>query len=136
MQLFRLPDGRELSSGTPYELGGVRYPANWFDLATPGDLAERGIVTIEVTDPEPPPPTQPQTTVVSMFQARAALIQAGLFDTVDAYLKQAGGVHLQAWEYAAEVRRDSALVQAMAQQLELTEQQVADLFDTASTITI
>lgn len=79
-------------------------------------------------------PTVPS--VVSMFQARAVLWQAGLFETVDAALQIAGGISLQAWEYATEVRRDSALVNGIAEQLELTEQQIDDLFRTAATITV
>jgi hypothetical protein len=128
---YTLPDSRVLSAGTPFILGDVQYPANWLELATPGDLTERGITVTEVPDPEPAP-----ITVVSMFQARAALMQAGLFDAVDSYLKAAGGVHLQAWEYATEVRKDSALVQSMAAHLQLDEAQVTTLFNLASTITI
>src|SRR5690606_9870546 len=67
--------------------------------------------------------------VVCMFQARAALMQAGLFVTVDAALKQEGGIALQAWEYATEVRRDSDLVKSMAAQLNLTDEQVNSLFE-------
>jgi len=40
-----------------------------------------------------------------------------------------------AWEYATEVRRDSPMVQAMAQQLGLTDEQVDDLFRQAAAIT-
>ena len=74
--------------------------------------------------------------VVSMFQARAALMQAGLFDTVDAALKEEGGIALQAWEYATEVRRDSDLVKSMAAQLNLTDEQVDSLFAAAHNIKI
>lgn len=74
--------------------------------------------------------------VVSMFQARAALIQAGLFDTVDQMLQQEGGVNLQAWEYATEVRRDSELVQSMAAALNLTDEQVDALFAAAKQIAV
>lgn len=80
-------------------------------------------------------PVLPQGFTVSMFQARAALMAAGLYDTVDAAMQQAGGVNLVAWEYATEVRRDSPMVQAMAQQLGLTDEQVDDLFRQASQIT-
>lgn len=79
-------------------------------------------------------PVLPQGFTVSMFQARAVLLQAGPYETVDAAMQQAGGVNLIAWEYATEVRRDSPMVQAMAQQLGLTDEQVDDLFRQASAI--
>jgi hypothetical protein len=79
-------------------------------------------------------PPEPVPQVVSMFQARAALINAGLYDTVDAAMQQAGGVNLIAWEYATEVRRDSPLVQAMAAELGLTNEQVDNLFRQAAGI--
>ena len=81
-------------------------------------------------------PVLPHGFTVSMFQARAALMNAGLYDTVDAAMQQAGGVNLVAWEYATEVRRDSPMVQAMAQQLGLTEEQVDNLFRQAADITV
>ena len=79
-------------------------------------------------------PVLPHGFTVSMFQARAALMNAGLYETVDASMQQAGGVNLVAWEYATEVRRDSPMVQAMAQQLGLTDEQVDQLFRQAAAI--
>lgn len=79
-------------------------------------------------------PVLPHGFTVSMFQARAALMNAGLYETVDSFMQQAGGVDLVAWEYATEVRRDSPMVQAMAQQLGLTSEQVDDLFRQAAGI--
>ena len=79
-------------------------------------------------------PVLPHGFTVSMFQARAVLLQAGLYETVDAAMQQAGGVNLVAWEYATEVRRDSPMVEAMAQQLGLTEEQVDDLFRQAAVV--
>ena len=96
---------------------------------TPAEIAER----LAEENAPPPPPYIPRA--VSMFQARAVLIQAGLFDTVDATLQATGGVHLQAWEYAQEVQRDSALVQAVAAQLQLSEEQIDALFVAAAQIT-
>ena len=82
------------------------------------------------------PQHPPHAFAVSMFQARAALMNAGFYDTVDAAMQQAGGVNIVAWEYATEVRRDSPLVQAMSQQLGLTEEQVDNLFRQAADITV
>lgn len=80
------------------------------------------------------PPPEPVPSVVSMFQARAVLMAAGLYETVDAAMQQAGGVNLIAWEYATEVRRDSPLVQAMAAELNLSSEQVDELFRQAAAI--
>lgn len=64
---YHLPDGRVLSAGVPFklqhdeELGEVHYPENWLELATPEDLAERGITTSEVVVPPPPSLDDPST---------------------------------------------------------------------------
>lgn len=83
---------------------------------------------------EPEPPSVPQE--VTNFQARAALLRAGLFEVVDAAImalprtKEAW----QAWEYANTISRGGALVNAMAFSLGLTEAQIDDLFRAAAQI--
>ena len=57
MLVYNLPDGRRLTQGQAFELGGIRYPKNWLECATSDDLSARGITVEEVPDPEPPPPT-------------------------------------------------------------------------------
>lgn len=79
-----------------------------------------------------PPPVAPVS--ISMRQARLALLQAGLLDTVNeamATMPQAAQIE---WEYASEVARSNALIGAMATSLGMTEQQLDDLFLTASTL--
>lgn len=69
-------------------------------------------------------------TVVSMRQARLALLEAGLLDQVEAALaaiedplmRQRAQIE---WEYATEVRRDSPWVGAIADALALSP----DVFD-------
>jgi len=82
--------------------------------------------------PPPPPPEPPTPTVVSMRQARLALLGAGLLSSVNAAIAAMAGVEGEAarieWEYAQEVRRDSALVAGMAGALSLTEEQLDALF--------
>ena len=58
-----------------------------------------GIPTAPVDIPPSPPAP---VTVVTNYQARAALIRAGLFDTVAAAVAQLGpsSLEFQAWEYA------------------------------------
>lgn len=76
--------------------------------------------------------------VVSMRQARLALLQNGLLTQVDATIATMPGVEGEAarieWEYATEVRRDSALTTGLAGALALSEQQLNELFTLAATL--
>lgn len=78
---------------------------------------------------------------VSNYQARTAMIEAGLFARADAALRgadqtvQANQVALAAWDYANDFYRTSPLIAAMTQQLGLTAAQVDALFIAASQIT-
>ena len=80
----------------------------------------------------------PVPSVVEMSQARLALLQAGLLDQVqtaiDAMAGAPGEAARIAWEYRSTVRRDSPLLQALATQLQLTEQQLDQLFTLAATL--
>jgi hypothetical protein len=77
---------------------------------------------------------QHKVKVVSMRQARLALLQANLLDTVTAAIGQGGEADQITWEYATEVRREDALVQNLSQALNLSSQQLDDLFALASTL--
>ena len=70
--------------------------------------------------------------VVSMRQARLALLQAGLLDAVNAAVQAAGPAAIVEWDYANEVRRDSALIASLSSDLNLTDAQVDALFATAA----
>ena len=80
--------------------------------------------------PEPEPEHIP--VVVSMRQARLALLGADLLDSVEtaiAAMTDAVGKAAQIeWEYASEVRRDSQIVAALAQALQLDEETLDQLF--------
>ena len=78
--------------------------------------------------------TVPDT--VTNYQARAALLRAGLLPSVDAAVKSGGQMTeaYQAWEFANDVYRNSPLIATMAAALGLTSAQVDQLFITASTI--
>lgn len=85
-----------------------------------------------------PPPVITVPAVVSMRQARLALLGAGLLSQVDTAIdgmdepnKSAARIE---WEYATELRRDHPLIAGLAAELQLSEQQVDDLFIAASQI--
>lgn len=81
---------------------------------------------------DPPPPGPPQ--VVSRFQARAALHLAGLLEQVEALMAapETDALWRLAWADAIEFRRDSPTLVAMAAALNLTDEQLDQLFITAA----
>lgn len=76
-------------------------------------------------------------TVVTMRQARLALLQAGLLSQVEAAIAaiedagQRQAVQIE-WEYAADINRAHPWVQGLADALGLNETQLDDLFVAAS----
>ena len=74
--------------------------------------------------------------VVSRFQGRAALANAGHFTTVNNYMSSLPVDNLQrlAWEDAQEFRRNSPTVAAMQTLLNLSDAEIDDLFIEAATI--
>jgi hypothetical protein len=75
-----------------------------------------------------PPPPVPQQ--VTPYQARVALLGAGLLDTVNALMahEDTPPAAKLAWEYATYIERTSPFIQALAPALGLTEQQIDELF--------
>lgn len=86
--------------------------------------------------PAPPPPGPP--TVVTMRQARLALLGVGTLDDVAAAIADLPSPQKEAaqieWEYSTEVKRDSALVTQLAPALGLDEAALDALFTQASTL--
>jgi hypothetical protein len=78
--------------------------------------------------------TAPQ--IVSKFQGRAALAQAGLLASVQSYMdaQPADSLAKLAWEHAQEFRRQSPSVLAIASALNLTNEKLDELFVLAATI--
>jgi hypothetical protein len=72
--------------------------------------------------------------VVSMRQARLALLQAGLLSSVEEAVAAGDEAGKITWEYATEVRRDDPLVNNLSAALDLTEGQLDNLFSLASTL--
>lgn len=95
---------------------------------------------IEITEAEAdalraPAPFIP--TVVTMRQARLALFDAGLLSLIDESIALMPIVEQREkskieWEYATEVKRDSALVYGLAGVLGLTDEMLDNLFIEAS----
>ena len=96
--------------------------------------------TWEIVDTIPPPdPTETlarerEGMVCSRFQAKAALLQAGLLDQVEAVLAEADPVAKLAWADAVEFRRNSPTIAALAKSVDMTDEQVDDLFRAAMEI--
>lgn len=81
------------------------------------------------------PFSQPVPEAVTNYQARAALLHAGLFDGVDAAVKASSDrTMVQAWEYANVYSRNSTFILSMAAALGLNSQQVDDLFIAAAQV--
>lgn len=71
---------------------------------------------------------------VTRFQARAALLGAGLLDAADAAAKAAGGLALLAWQDAQVFERDSPTLAALAKGIGLSDAQLDALFIQAAGI--
>lgn len=83
--------------------------------------------------PPPPEPVQvPQ--VITIRQAKLALLAAGLLDDVDAAVATADRATQIEWEYATEVHRSWPTISAVATVAGLTSEQVDNLFIAASNL--
>jgi hypothetical protein len=77
-------------------------------------------------------------TVVTMRQARLALLQNGMLDQIAPAIESLPSPHKEAarieWEYSQEVQRAKPLTGMMAAVLGLTETDLDELFTLASTL--
>lgn len=84
------------------------------------------------------PVVVPPIKIVTMRQARLALLGAGLLSTVNAAVAGMAGAQGEAarieWEYSQEVQRDRGLVAALGSTLGLTDPQLDALFVAAHAI--
>lgn len=78
---------------------------------------------------------QREAMVVSRYQARAALMQAGLLQAAEAAVAAADDQLQLAWAEAVEWRRNSPAIAAIGAALALTPEQVDRLFAAAAEIT-
>lgn len=125
-----------LVDAPPAEAGkkAVRRPQSEWAIGTNAVAVTYELVALtpeEIVAQRPPVPA-----VVTNFQARAALLAAGLFDQVDAAIKAqpVTSAAYQAWEYANELTRAGVLVNTMAAELGLSAGQLDELFRAAAEI--
>jgi hypothetical protein len=70
--------------------------------------------------------------IISMRQCRLGLLQRGWLADVEALMDATNNIAAKIeWEYATEVRRDHPLVAEIALQLNLSEQDIDELFVTS-----
>jgi hypothetical protein len=111
---------------------------HWLDSSNYEHLLPAGSVAITEDEAEAlkfvPPPLIPQ--VVTRFQARVALVQAGYFDTIDTYITTLPKTDVKrlAWEDAVQWERASPTLNFLANMLGLTDTDMDDLFVSASSI--
>lgn len=79
-----------------------------------------------------PPPAVPRT--ITPRQCRIMLAQQGLLSQVESAIAQMDEATKITWEYAIEFRRDDHLLAAMATSLDLTDEQVDQMFIAAAAI--
>lgn len=86
----------------------------------------------KLTEPAAPPAAVPE--VVTIRQARLALLSVGLLDSVVAAIATMDRPAQIDWEYATEVRRDWPTLIEVQSVLKLTDIQVDELFALAATL--
>jgi hypothetical protein len=116
-----VPDWRGLEYWMP---DGSRHTIQARGVEPPPDHLLDAPITVE---PAP-------VTVVSMRQARLALLAAGLLDDANAAVAAAGQAAQIEWEFSNEVRRDNALIAALAGPLGLDAAALDALFEQAATL--
>lgn len=107
--------------------------------ASPDDPASAAIfVAASAAGPvayvEPLPEELPVPANVSAFQAKAALLDAGLLADVEMAVAGAGPRAVLAWEYATEFQRSSPTIAALAAGAGITDDMLDDLFRAAAQI--
>lgn len=133
MKIYTLPDGTDVTAQQQFTIKDQRYSAGWLLTASEKEIEAAGIAVREEPDPVLPEEPKP-IPVVTMRQARLALLGAGLLDAINEAVKSAGEAAVIEWEYAQEVRRDSPLIAQLAEGIKLSDEQIDELFDKAQQI--
>jgi hypothetical protein len=114
---------------------GVAPPLKWiecFDDVTPQTHKYEGGQFVLLPPIAPVAPPVPQS--VTPRQARLALLGSGLLDQVEAAIATGSRADKITWEFAAEVRRDYAMISNLGSALGLTDAQIDDLFRAADVL--
>jgi hypothetical protein len=93
-------------------------------------VALNELIIAPYNPPAPPPPV----TQITMRQCRLQLLSVGLLDDVETLITQADKAVQIEWEYATTVQRDSELVVTIGSELGLTEQDIDQMFKSASAL--
>lgn len=93
-----------------------------------GNRTERDLTQEEIIEIQSQSIVDPVPQVVTMRQARLALLSAGLLDQVQTAIAQAPRAFQIAWEFASDVERNSPVIAALSSTLGLTEEQIDNLF--------
>lgn len=91
-------------------------------------LADKVVITRST-----PPVQRPDR--VTPYQARIALLNAGLLESVNTAVAAAPESVKLAWEYATTVERESPMIAALAETLAITPEQLDQLFIAAAQVT-
>ena len=84
--------------------------------------------------PNPADPVPEQVIIVSPYQARVALLNAGLLNTVESAINSKGGAIKIKWEYATEFRSDDVDLLELATELGIAAE-IPALFQAAQQVT-
>lgn len=127
-----------LLAGTLWRLEKDDTAQAWVAIEDNSTVERFDFTRADFPDAQPPalpeyvPVVDPVPMVVSMRQARLALLGAGLLAQVNTAVANMPGAEGDAarieWEYAQEVRRDSPLVAALSVAFGWTSAQLDDLF--------
>lgn len=132
---FNKTTGEHIATDTPAEwMGATEKPVPEHDKAVSSAIFNVALDDWEIVFAEPAAPVVPE--VVTIFQAKAALYQAGLLETVQTTMEDPGTdmIARLAWQNAQEFRRSSPTVTGMATLFGWTEEQLDGLFITAAGI--
>lgn len=130
--------------GSIYRLEKDDVAKKWVLVSDDSTIAKYDFTLADFADVTPPdapeyvadPVEVPQS--VSMRSARLALLQAGVLATVNTTIANMpgaeGGAARIEWEYAQEVRRDSALVLSLIPLLGMTNSEIDGMFILAGSL--